>query len=376
MSGRRRVLLSIRHAVGGIRTYLKYTFGCLDPRRYELIVATVAGNETSALRADLAAFSPTIIEVGPSVARLGAEVLRSCRKWKPDIVHSHGYTAGVASVPGALLTGTPHLITSHDVFLPHHFAGFKGSARRFALTAFLNRANLLHAVGSGALQNIVDYLPGIDRSRLRMVRNGVPPPPADDEAEGARWRASVGKPGEALFGFLGRFMPQKGFETLVEAVGILAAEKRTAFRVLAINDGSFVREYRALIERKGLADRFSFLGFVPNARRLMPWMDAVVMPSLWEACPLQTMEALSAGTPYISTDIPGVQELIAGSPAIIVPPRDAAGLAAAMAGFMDHPAEHRSRARTFAPEARKRFSVSDSAVGLERLYDEVLGELP
>jgi glycosyltransferase involved in cell wall biosynthesis len=133
-----------------------------------------------------------------------------------------------------------------------------------------------------------------------------------------------------------------------------------------------VREYRALIERRGLADRFSFLGFVPNARKLMPWVDAVVMPSLWEACPLQTMEALAGGAPYIGTDIPGVRELVESSPAIIVPPRDAAALAGAMETVLAAPDEARSRARAFAPTGRERFAVQASASGLERLYDEVL----
>lgn len=372
--GRRRILISVRHAVGGIRTYLKYTFGALDPRRYELLIVTVAGAETPALRADLKAFAPQIVEVPGSraVPRLAAQVHASCGAWKPDLVHSHGFTAGVASVPGTVLTGTPHLLTSHDVFLPTHFQGFPGRLKRTLLTTFLNRADLLHAVGTGARDNILEYLPGIDAAKLRMVRNAVPPPPDDDPAEGVRWRSDVGQPGEVLLGFFGRFMPQKGFETLVDAVADLSRRGVGNFRVLAVNDGSFVREYKALIEARGLAKYFSFLGFVPNARRLMPWVDAIVMPSLWEACPLLTMEALSAGAPYISTDIPGVRELVEGSPAVIVPPRDARKLADAVGAFLESPEAARRAARAFAQEAQARFSIEASARGLEGLYDELL----
>ncbi len=371
---RRRILISIRHAVGGIRTYLKYTFGELDPARYELLVVTVAGAETAALREDLKRFSPEIIEVpaNSSVPKLAAQVHASCRAWKPDLVHSHGFTAGVASVPGTVLTRTPHLLTSHDVFLPHHFDGLPGLAKRGLLTTFLNRATLIHAVGTGARDNILEYLPGINASKLRMLRNAVPPPPENDEAEGRRWRAGVSPGGEVLFGFFGRFMPQKGFETLIDAVGNLEKRGIRGFRVLAVNDGSFVREYRALLEKKGLSQYFTFLGFVPNARRLMPWVDAVVMPSLWEACPLLTMEALSAGAPYISTDIPGVRELVEGSPAVIVPPGNSAALGDAMAGFLAGPEEARRRAKDYAGAATTLFGIKASADGLERLYDEVI----
>lgn len=370
----RRVLLVIRHAVGGIRTFLRYVFGGLDPARYQLMIVTVRGDEVGTLIQDLERFKPELrlVDRDHALARLALETIRAARSWRPDVIHSHGFTAGVAATPAAMLTGARHLITSHNVFAPDDFVGLKGAAKRALLTAVLNRASLIHLVGTGAEENTVEFLPRIDRRRLRVLRNGVARPPTMDAGVAMKWRNEVSPDGRVLFGFFGRFMPEKGFEVLIEAVEALRGRGLGArFRVVAVNDGSYVREYRALIGRREMTENFEFLGFSPDAVRLMSCVDAVVMPSLREACPLVAMEAMAAGAPFISTTIPAVRELANGSPSLLVPPGDPASLANAMAEVIENPAARKSAALAYAPKAADAFDIRVTIDGLERLYDEL-----
>src|SRR6185295_2308629 len=141
--------------------------------------------------------------------------------------------------------------------------------------------------------------------KLRVIRNGIPVDALDQQGK-------IDLPERTgdtiLFGFFGRFMPQKGFDDLIDAVEILSRdpECQGKFKVLAVNDGSFVREYRNEIARRGLSGAFVFKGFVPDASALMKDLDGVVMPSLWEACGLVAMEALAAGCPLIATTCDGL----------------------------------------------------------------------
>jgi len=58
-----RVLVVVRHPVGGIRTYLKYTYGALPSGKYRFTVLAVRSLETSHLRRDLEQHALDYVEV-------------------------------------------------------------------------------------------------------------------------------------------------------------------------------------------------------------------------------------------------------------------------------------------------------------------------
>jgi glycosyltransferase involved in cell wall biosynthesis len=380
-SAPRRILAVARNAVGGIRNYIKYTYGGLDPSRYRFTVVSIAGAESEHLQSDLSSIGARVIEVASS-AELPDRVLREALSGEHDLLHSHGLRSAVYASPAVWVTRLmpfvrplPHVVTSHDVFLPEEFSGAKGLLMRMGLTFVLNRAAAVHSVSEGAEKNLIEYLPGLRRNRRRyVVMNGIPPVPADEPAEGARWRSEMGGSGVKLFGFFGRFMPQKGFEYVIEAASLLQKDPRTRdrFKVVAVNAGSYIRERRADVERLGLADRFVFSGASAQPRALMERVDAVLMPSLWEACGLVAMETLWAGTPLISTAVHGLGDVTAGTPAIIVPPKDAPALAEAMRLIIERGEERRALAEAFRGKARERFDVVRASAGLETIFDRLL----
>ena len=58
-------------------------------------------------------------------------------------------------------------------------------------------------------------------------------------------------------------------------------------------------------------------------------------PTAWEGLPNVVMEAMAAGLPVVATRVGGVPELVEdGRTGCLVPPRDPAALARAMAGIM------------------------------------------
>jgi glycosyltransferase involved in cell wall biosynthesis len=99
-------------------------------------------------------------------------------------------------------------------------------------------------------------------------------------------------------------------------------------------------------------------------------LDLVVVPSLWEASSLVSMEAMAAGVPVLGSDCPGLREVLRGTPSRTVRAGDAGALARGLREALQAP--WAAAARAFAPAARARFDNARSARRLTALYGELL----
>jgi glycosyltransferase involved in cell wall biosynthesis len=173
-----------------------------------------------------------------------------------------------------------------------------------------------------------------------------------------------------LFGFLGRFMEQKGFLVLLDALQRLAADALDMpFHLVAVGSGDYRREYRKEIERRDIGKIVSLLDFTPDVLPILQQLDLLVMPSLWEASPLQPMEAMAAGVPVLGTDCIGLREVLHDTPSRMVRAGDAAALAVGLREALWSP--WTAAAREFATEACSRFDNDRSARRLAALYGEM-----
>lgn len=98
------------------------------------------------------------------------------------------------------------------------------------------------------------------------------------------------------------------------------------------------------------------LGEPEDTASLLGACHVFVLPSYAEGMPRAVIEALAAGRPVLTTNVAGcretVDERING---VLVPPRDAAALAAAMDSFIDRPDLLASMARASRAKAERRF---------------------
>jgi glycosyltransferase involved in cell wall biosynthesis len=94
-------------------------------------------------------------------------------------------------------------------------------------------------------------------------------------------------------------------------------------------------ERRVLDEAASLGD-VVVLGAVPEAARLMPWFDAVAVPSHSEGFSMVAVEALAAGTPVAATRSGGMEEYLEhGRSGMLVPPGDQRELAQALSVLLE-----------------------------------------
>ena len=151
---------------------------------------------------------------------------------------------------------------------------------------------------------------------------------------------------------VGNLIRVKGFDVLIEAVA--RARMRDRIHVCIIGEGPWRATLLSMAASKGVSDRFRFVGPVPATEMPKRYAEAdvFVLSSRSEGRPNVVVEALAGGLPVISTDLDGVQGMVAdGDTGWLVAVDDAEGLATALdEAVADRVELHRrgSRAREFA----------------------------
>ena len=364
------ILLTVRHPVGGIRTFLRYVYNHFDPSAYRFTLLLPETSEHKALVEDLEPIHPSYIVLPPRSTAFDFEkkLFYLLTTQKIDLVHSHGLATGALTALPAFLTRTPHIVTQHDMFTDGLVVGIKGYWLRKGLSFLLGFANVIHSVGHDAKANLIQYLPGLARKKDRIVviPNGIDVE-RFDRAPRMDLRRHLGlSEGTFLIGFLGRFMSQKGFRYLVDAVEILAKDDALPkeMTVVTFGWGGFIREDMAMVKERGLDRYFRSMPFVSNIAPALKGLDVVAIPSIWEAGPILPLEAMVAGVPVIGTDCVGLREVLKDTPSVVVPAQDSLTLAEAIYAEMKNPS--RFKAEKFREEAARRFDVRNQAVELEK----------
>lgn len=367
-----KVLVVVRWPVGGIRTFMRYVYlrFPVDSFNFTLVAPDLA--ETRVLLEDLSGLDITFIPVSsnPSLMELWWAVTKQLLHAKFDLVHSHGFTSGVCAALPARLTRVPHLQTSHDVLHGKQFSCKFGGLKRRCMGIAFSFIDTIQSVSHDAQANLLEFFPNI-HERCLVIPNGIEIE-RFQQAEPRNLRKELDLSDDYfLIGFLGRFMGQKGFIHLVDAMEQLTRHQnlKKKLLVLAFGEGGFIREERAALRQRGLEDYFCFLPFTPNVAGVIKGLDVVVMPSLWEACPLLPMEVLTCGTPLVATNCIGLREVVHGTPTVAVEAGDSTALAA---GIKDCVEEDRCQQFIdYMPKAALRYDVQPKAEMLEGLIRKI-----
>ncbi|MEV7969741.1 MSMEG_0565 family glycosyltransferase [Sphaerisporangium sp. NPDC088356] len=197
----------------------------------------------------------------------------------------------------------------------------------------------------------------------------------------ARLRARVGAGDRPMLLAVGGIEPRKGTDTLVAALSKLI-RNRTPAPVLAVVGGHSFQDHRAYRDRV-LASLDSLdltlgkdiveLGTVPE-EEMAAWYaaaDVLAFPSVKEGFGLAALEAMAAGVPVVTSDLPVFREwLVPGRDALLVPIGDADALAGALADALDDQ-DLRDRLRAAGLRLADDYTWTASARRHLELYAEV-----
>jgi glycosyltransferase involved in cell wall biosynthesis len=315
---------------GGVETWLLHLLRRIDRSRFELDF--LVHDATPCL------LEPELVALGARIhrcphvrrpARYAARFGRILREHGPfDAVHSHvhafsGFVLGLAArhrVP--LRIAHSHTTTERRAFLRAPWRSFYEAAMRRAIGSLATHGL---ACAEAPARDLFGPAWRAD-PRWQVLHCGIEPALYEVSARSALARASLGLgEKERVVGHVGNFHAVKNHPFLLHAfAALLELEPEAA--LVCVGEGPALGDVRAVLRRRGIADRVRLLGVRRDVPALMREVfDVFVLPSRLEGLPLALVEAQAAQLPCVVSDVVTREADVPGSTIVRLPLASGAG---------------------------------------------------
>jgi glycosyltransferase involved in cell wall biosynthesis len=215
--------------------------------------------------------------------------------------------------------------------------------------------------------------------KTAVVPNGVDLSAYHPGRVEGRLRAELGLGRDAVIvGYLGRIVPWKGIDVLVDAARIVLQQRREVhFCIVGENPVGATRDLRAEYQqqavRHGIEGHVHFLGFREDVRPYLRDFDLLALPSRQpEPFGRVNIEAMAMGVPVIATAQGGPLEIIEdGVDSFLVPPGDAEALACKVLSVLSDPEARRRVGARAREKVCRRFDAARVAGEIGGIIGEV-----
>lgn len=284
-----------------------------------------------------------------------------------DLVHAHDWIVAYAARALKYSWGVPMVATVHATEHGRQNGIHNASQQHISETEWwlCYQASRV-IVCSGYMKEEVGRVFAVPGDKVRVIPNGV------SESWSRIIRDEAKRP---LVIFVGRLVPEKGPQTLVEAMPGILAEFATARLILA-GDGPMEADIRRRIYQAGLGKAVELAGRMDDEGLCRLYREAWVaaFPSSYEPFGIVALEAMATGVPCVVGDAGGLREIVRdGVSGVAVRPDDPEALGHAVKSLL----RNRTWAMDMAAEARveveRKYSWGDIARKTLAIYGEVLG---
>lgn len=205
-------------------------------------------------------------------------------------------------------------------------------SHRFLTPRYVKKADAIISVSSTTRHGLIEYL-GADESQVHTVYHGVGEAfrePIDEER--LKEVRRIHRLPDRFFLFCGQIYPAKNFGRLVEAYARVGPELGISLVVAGGHQwGKDCEAEVALIDKLGISRWVVQPGWIGHDTlpAFYALAEALVLPSLYEACPSPPLEAMAGGCPVVTANRYGTAEVV-DQAAILVDPEDIDSIANGM----------------------------------------------
>ncbi len=176
--------------------------------------------------------------------------------------------------------------------------------------------------------------------------------------------------------FLGRLVPRKGCQVLLEALAILKGRTDLPkFRLVICGHGPLENQLRRIVQKHGLNDMVEFAGFVGEEAKTRYYAsaDIAVFPSSGgESFGIVLIEAMAGGhAAVLAGNNPGYASVMAPQPDLLFDPRDAVVLADRLAQYLLN-SKQREQMAAWGKGYARQFDINVVGPKLVDVYNKAL----
>lgn len=300
------------------------------------------------------------------------KAIRLINQIRPDIIHTWDVDGNLLGRIPAILTWVP-IIISHEVI--------RWDLRQKLLEKI---SNFFIKIFNAFLDPFTDIII-CDSKNIRLFRDKrgddgkfrmcfQPLDTAKFLEFGKKRIASFNGNEHPKLGIVARLDHQKGHKYLLEAM-LQVLKRFPSSKLLIVGVGPEEKNLKVFSQKLKIEGQVEFVGeLFDEVPTFLSSLDLFVHPSIYEGGgPTAVLEAMAAGVPVVTSDLPEIRETIThGKNGILVPPRSSEKIADAVIDLLSNP----TKAKGIGLEAhnflkQERFQTRTFIKEIEDLYEEL-----
>jgi len=304
------------------------------------------------------------------------DLVRTFRRLRPDVVHTHTSKAGILGRLAAQAASVPvvvhgvHIVPFVNVGRLETYAYLTAERALQRMThAFIDVSpgmrDLCVKAGVGAPERHHVVPSGFD---LSLFRNATVPEDWRDLL-----RLAPDDPRPPVVVMLAVFEARKRHLEYLERLPRIVARFPEARFVFA-GDGRLRNDIEARIEALGIERNVVLTGFHPHPEQLIALADICLLASAREGLPRVLMQYLAGGRTLVATDLPCIDDVLRHDVNGLIVRSNLDGLADAVVALLDNPARRARLARGAATTELSEWDAARMGERLEAVYADVIRE--
>ncbi|MFZ3588151.1 1,4-alpha-glucan branching protein domain-containing protein [Bacillus sp. DJP31] len=339
--------------IGGLARHVFELSKALAKLGHEVYVITAKEDQESALYEMLEgvhvyrvnSYQPGVQDflhwIGSLNLSIVEQALELSKKINFDIIHAHDWLVESSAITLKQHFTIPLLATIHATEHGRNqgiYTDLQTSIQESELRLIREATSIL--ICSEYMKNEIMELDPLSHAKLVVIPNGVDHTyfnPSSCANQG--WIESVPDHHHIVFS-IGRMVPEKGFQTLIEAAP-LVLKKHSNVTFIIAGKGPLEKKYQDEIHSRGLGDHIHLIGFVHDDERneLLRSCDIAVFPSLYEPFGIAALEAMIAKKPVVVSHTGGLTSFVKnGVTGLTVAPGSSKELSKAIIALLTNPA--------------------------------------
>lgn len=241
------------------------------------------------------------------------KLMRIMRQY--DIIHTHNSSPQLFAAIANIICKKKLVTTEHST---NNRKREQGGLLRLLDKWMYRQYDQVICISQIAENKLISYLENSSKNNIGTINNGI-----DVETFYQANPIEGLKSGKFTTVMVAGFREAKDQDTVICAMSLLPNNQ---YELWLVGDGVRRNKLEKLVSDLNIKDSVKFMGFRTDIPNILRTADAIIMSSHWEGLSLSNIEGMSAGKPFIASNVNGLREVTGGA-GILFPKGDARALA-------------------------------------------------